>query len=126
MASQKIGEGVNPNIWIRPPETKTDGTATSQAKLVPEKRNSPKYATLEVLTLRISDEDLEFLYKLERDIMRNRSPENRKERITKNTIIRAMLNCFRDVKFDRKEIPDERELQVRLMKGIKDAPSRLF
>lgn len=125
MASQKTDEGVNPNIWIRPPETKTAGTS-SQTKLVPEKQNSPKYATLEALTLRISDEDLEFLHKLERDIMRNRSPESRKERITKNTIIRAMLNCFRDVRFDRKEIPDEKELQMRLMKGIKDAPPRLF
>ena len=125
MADEKKGGGVDPNIWIRQPETGPDGGvpgAAPDAGDVP----APKYAALEVLTLRISEEDLEFLRRLERDIMKGRSSGNRKERITKNTIIRAMLGCFRNVGFDKKEVSDEKELRARLMKGLRDSPPKLF
>lgn len=126
MADEKTSEGVNPNIWIRQPEEKSiksgiAGTAPSSQPEAP-----PKYKTFDVLTLRISSEDFEFLQKLEREIMKSRSRENRKERITKNSIMRAMLACLKNVKFDRKDIPDENELRIRMMRGLKDLPPWLF
>ena len=125
MANEKKG-GVDPNIWIRQPETKPDNGGVAGADADAGNGSVPKYAALEVLTLRISEDDLEFLRGLERDIMKRRSPGNRKERITKNTVVRAMLGCFRNVSFDRKEIPDEKELRARLMKGLRDSPPKLF
>ena len=125
MANEKKG-GVDPNIWIRQPETKLDNGGVPGAGTDAENSSVPKYAALEVLTLRISEEDLEFLRGLERDIMKRRSSRNRKERITKNTVVRAMLGCFRNVRFDKREIPDEKELRARLMKGLRDSPPKLF
>lgn len=126
MPDEKTSEGVNPNIWIRQPEGTTikSGIAGTARDSKPE--TSPKYKTFDVLTLRISSEDFEFLQKLEREIMKNRSKENKKERITKNSIMRAMLACLKNVKFDRKDIPDENELRVRMMRGLKDLPPWLF
>lgn len=126
MPDEKTNEGVNPNIWIRQPEEKTinTGIAGTAPGLKPE--TPPKYKTFDVLTLRISSEDFEFLQKLEREVMKNRSKENRKERITKNSIMRAMLACLKNVKFDKKDIPDENELRIRMMRGLKDLPPWLF
>ena len=126
MADEKTSEGVNPNIWIRQPEEKSvkSGIAGTAPSSQPE--TPPKYKTFDVLTLRISGEDFEFLQKLEREIMKSRSKENKKERITKNSIMRAMLACLKNVKFDRKDIPDENELRIRMMRGLKDLPPWLF
>lgn len=126
MADEKTSGGVNPNIWIRQPEERSGGGGIGDTTLGSEPETLPKYKTLEVVTLRISHEDFEFLHNLEREIMKNRSRENRKERITKNSIMRAMLGCLKNVKFDRKDIPDENELRIRIMRGIKDLPPWLF
>ena len=78
-----------------PPEKTEDKT---QAELVGEGaeredatgRAVPKFESFGVkLTVRLSDEQLEYLAALERRIMKSRSPGNRTERITKNSIIRA-------------------------------------
>jgi len=126
MADEKTSEGVNPNIWIRQPEGRSvkSGIASTAQDLKPE--TLPKYKTFDVLTLRISSEDFEFLQKLEREIMKSRSRENRKERITKNSIMRAMLACLKNVEFDRKDIPNENELRIRMMRGLKDLPPWVF
>ena len=126
MADEKTSGGVNPNIWIRPPEEKDSMGGIGSATLVSEPETLPKYKTFDVVTLRISHEDFEFLHNLEREIMKNRSKENKKERITKNSIMRAMLGCLKNVKFDRKDIPDENELRIRIMRGVKDLPPWLF
>ncbi len=126
MANEKTSGGVNPNIWIRPPEERTDKGGIVGTTLGSQPKTSPKYKTFEVVTLRISNEDFEFLHNLEREIMKNRSKENKKERITKNSIIRAMLDCLKNVNFDRKNIPDENELRIRIMKGLKEHPSWFF
>lgn len=126
MADEKTSGGVNPNIWIRQPEERSDKGGISNTTLGSEPETLPKYKTLDVVTLRISHEDFEFLHNLEREIMKNRSRENRKERITKNSIMRAMLGCLKNVKFDSKDIPDENELRIRIMRGIKDLPPWLF
>ncbi len=126
MPDEKAGDGVNLNIWIRPPDEKAvrSGIAGTVQDSKPE--TPPKYKTFDVVTLRISSEDFEFLHNLEREIMKNRSRENKKERITKNSIIRAMLACLKNVKFDRKDIPDENELRIRMMRGLKDLPPWVF
>ncbi|MDE0291102.1 MAG: hypothetical protein OXK19_01110 [Candidatus Dadabacteria bacterium] len=126
MPDEKTSEGVNPNIWIRPPEEKSIKSGIAGTAPSPQPETPPKYKTFDVLTLRISSEDFEFLQKLEREIMKNRSKENKKERITKNSIMRAMLACLKNVKFDRKDIPDENELRIRMMRGLKDLPPWLF
>ena len=126
MADEKTSGGVNPNIWIRQPEEKDSMGGIGSTTLVSEPETLPKYKTFDVVTLRISHEDFEFLHNLEREIMKNRSKENKKERITKNSIMRAMLGCLKNVKFDRKDIPDENELRIRIMRGIKDLPPWLF
>lgn len=120
MADEKTDSGVDPNIWIRQPEGRTGKGGITGTGLDFESKKLPKYKTLDVLTLRITNEDFEFLHNLEREIMKNRSKENRKERITKNTIMRAMLGCFKNVKFNSENIPDENELRIRIMKGLKD------
>lgn len=126
MADEKTSEGVNPNIWIRQPEGKSVKSGIAGTAPSSEPETPPKYKTFDVLTLRISSEDFEFLQKLEREIMKNRSKENRKERITKNSIMRAMLACLKNVKFDKEDIPDENELRIRMMRGLKDLPPWLF
>lgn len=126
MADEKASEGVNPNIWIRQPEGKSIRSGIGGTAQSPKPEKPPKYKTFDVLTLRISSEDFEFLHNLEREIMKNRSRENRKERITKNSIMRAMLACLKNVKFDREDIPDENELRIRMMRGLKDLPPWLF
>ena len=126
MPDEKTSEGVNPNIWIRQPEGKSISSGIGGTARDPKPETPPKYKTFDVLTLRISSEDFEFLQKLEREIMKSRSKENRKERITKNSIMRAMLACLKNVKFDREDIPDENELRVRMMRGLKDLPPWLF
>ena len=126
MADEKTDGGVDPNIWIRQPEERSYKGGIVDTTLGSEPETLPKYKTLDVVTLRISHEDFEFLHNLEREIMKNRSRENRKERITKNSIMRAMLGCLKNVKFDKKDIPDENELRIRIMRGIKDLPPWLF
>lgn len=126
MADEKTSSGVDPNIWIRPPEERDGKDSIRSTTLGSEPETLPKYKTFDVVTLRISHEDFEFLHNLEREIMKNRSRDNKKERITKNSIVRAMLGCLKNVKFDRKDIPDENELRIRIMRGIKDLPPWLF
>ena len=126
MPDENAGDGVNLNIWIRPPDEKDVRSSITGTVQDSKPETPPKYKTFDVLTLRISGEDFEFLHNLEREIMKNRSRENRKERITKNSIIRAMLACLKNVKFDRKNIPDENELRIRMMRGLKDLPPWVF
>ncbi len=127
MAKKKSSSGGIPaNIWGNQSENETKSAGITSAALGIQTKVVPKYKTFDALTLRISREDFEFLHNLERDIMKNRSSENRKERITKNTIVRAMLSCFRNIKFDKDEIPNEAELRARIMKGLREHPSWLF
>jgi hypothetical protein len=66
----------------------------------------------------LGEDHLEFLSKLEREIMKKRSPANRKERITKNSILRAMINAAKNLDIDTNEIGDETELIDRFRQGF--------
>ncbi len=74
----------------------------------------PKFKTYEKLTILLKAFNLEYLDKLEKKIMRNRSSKNKKERITKNSILRCILDVISKLPIDTSEIPDERELLKRI------------
>lgn len=80
----------------------------------------PKFETFEVkLSILLRGDQLEFLEKLTREVMKKRDKENRQERITKNTVVRACLDALREAKFDTANIPDEEELRQRIRAGVR-------
>ncbi|MGI9553996.1 MAG: hypothetical protein ACR2NC_03640 [Thermodesulfobacteriota bacterium] len=129
MATKKKVLGVDPLSWIK--ETKIKKPNQLEEKFsfkkndTPEEQdqlNKPKFESYDVkLTIRLNESQLDFLTNLEREIMKKRSKENKKERITKNSIIRSMLNVFSeyDIEFNKSEIPDEDELTKRIRSGLK-------
>jgi hypothetical protein len=122
--------GADPLSWIKPTvqihdkeglERNELDTTTASVEMVLTSRNSrvPKFQTYEIkLTLRLGEDHLEFLSKLEREIMKKRSPANRKERITKNSILRAMINAAKNLDINTNEIGDETELIDRFRQGF--------
>ena len=129
MSKRKV-LGADPLSWIKPTvqihdkeglERNELDTTTASVEMILTSRNSrvPKFQTYEIkLTLRLGEDHLEFLSKLEREIMKKRSPANRKERITKNSILRAMINAAKNLDIDTNEIGDETELIDRLRQGF--------
>ena len=80
----------------------------------------PKYQRLDVkLYVLLRDDQLESLAKLTREIMKNRTSEYKKERITKNTILRALIDNLKDLELDVRDIPDEVELAKRISDAIR-------
>jgi len=73
----------------------------------------------ERITVPLRVEQVDKLGKIERLIMKSRSRNAKKQRITKNTIIRACLDAFFNLDFDIKEIQDENELRNRILKALK-------
>jgi hypothetical protein len=80
----------------------------------------PKYQQLDVkLYVLLRDDQLEFLARLTREIMKNRTSEFKIERITKNTIIRAIIDNLSELTLDVQDIPDEAELTKRIADAIR-------
>lgn len=117
--------GADPLSWIKPTvqvddkealkenelDASTSGTVSAEAVQMSKNSGLPKFQTYEIkLTLRLGEDQLEFLSKLEREIMKKRSSANKKERITKNSILRAMINAAKNLDIDTSEIEDEIEL----------------
>ena len=117
--------GADPLSWIKPTvqvddkealnenelDASTSGTVSVETVQMSKNSGLPKFQTYEIkLTLRLGEDHLEFLSKLEREIMKKRSSANRKERITKNSILRAMINAAKNLDIDTSEIEDEIEL----------------
>lgn len=132
MSKRKV-LGVDPLSWIKPTvqihdkeglegnklDTTTGETASVEMVLTSRNSSVPKFQTYEIkLTLRLGEDQLEFLSKLEREIMKKRSSANRKERITKNSILRAMINAAKNLDIDTNEIGDETELIDRFRRGF--------
>ena len=127
MATKKKVLGVDPLSWIK--ETKIKRPNKLEEKFSIKNISSsedpvktPKFESYDVkLTIRLNEEQLDFLTNLEREIMKKRSKANKKERITKNSIIRSMLNVFSEygIDFNKSEIPDEDELTKRIWSGLK-------
>ena len=145
MAKGKTGLGENPLNWIadtsqaataetaetaetaKPkPRERPKRVQKSETSEVPSQvqnlRSSevPKFRTFEVkLSILLRDDQLEFLEKLTRDIMANRDSASKRERITKNTILRACVDVLNGVIFDTTDIPDEEELRRRIAAGMR-------
>ncbi|MCM8818647.1 MAG: hypothetical protein NC915_04135 [Candidatus Omnitrophica bacterium] len=121
---KKGGLGKDPLSWISSTiaEEKTIEQKKEEILEEKEEKKVPKFQTFEVrLTTLLREDQLEFLEKLIRDIHKNRQPQFRKERITKNTLIRVFIDAFKDVKFNIEDIPDEETLLSRISeKVIKD------
>jgi hypothetical protein len=120
---KKRGLGRDPLSWINSTvieEEKVEEERRKEDILEEKRENIPKYKTFEVrLTSLLREDQLEFLEKLIREIHKNREPQYRKERITKNTLIRVFIDAFKNVKFDIKNIPDEETLLERVLEKVK-------
>lgn len=119
---KKTGLGKDPLSWITPTvPDKGSVKATerlSRSRRTPDtsgrKESLPKFQTFDVrLTSLLREDQLDFLDKLIRDIQKNRSREYKKERITKNTLIRVFIDAFMETKIDTSNIPDEETLLER-------------
>jgi len=121
LTTKKKVLGVDPLSWISEKE-KNKSIKIEDIVGKKEKPNLPKYETFDVkLTIRLNENQLNFLTTLEREIMKKRSSKNKKERITKNSIIRTLINAF-EVNFSAfnpEEIPDEKELEKRISTILK-------
>lgn len=141
--NKKKALGADPLSWIRPTgdaegerkpqkiQESRDSTPdkmflssmhdTSSGVYREKDKKTPKYESYEIkLTLRLKESQLEFLSHLEREVMKNRSRTNRRERITKNSILRAMVAAFQSLDIDPNEIGDEEELAKRLLKAVSE------
>jgi len=117
MKKPVLGKGADALFEITREEVKGIEDKVLSSKL-------PKFKTYEnKLTILLKDSNFEFLQNLERKIMRSRSSKNRKERITKNSILRCILDAFSKLPIDTSEIPDERELLKRIEFAINERGS---
>lgn len=133
MSKRKV-LGADPLSWIKPTiqeedyrDTKNNEELSRNLKDIDKPKTDrvtnievPKFQTYEViLTLRLREDQLEFLARLEREIMKSRSRTNKKERITKNSIIRAILDAASNLDINPHEIGEEKELVTRFKQAFK-------
>jgi len=135
---RKSGLGNDPLSWIKSTlddSTRTEAPAREDAPRPPEqpagrvaaapetpakKGTVPKFKTFEVrLTVLFRDDHLDFLDRMVRDVNKNRTSQFRGERITKNTVLRAMVDAFRETQADLRNVPDEEALAQRLRARIR-------
>jgi len=67
------------------------------------------------LTVPVRPDQEEVLTRIVRTISTNRSKNNRQQRITKASIIRAYIDTMTAIAIDYEEIPNEKELARRLI-----------
>jgi hypothetical protein len=102
-------------------EFRTSEVQKLKTSEVSESRTSevPKFQSFEVkLSILLREDQLETLDRLTREIMANRDSMNKRERVTKNTILRACIDALKDLDIDKKNIPDEAELLRRIKERI--------
>ena len=112
-------EGASPVARPHPEkQAEADGRSPKeQSSEVPKLRTSkvPKFETFEVkLSVLLRSDQLEFLEKLAREIMKNRDKTHRQERITKNTLVRAGVDMLKELAFEKGNISNEEELRRRI------------
>jgi hypothetical protein len=73
----------------------------------------PKYQTFEAkLSILISADQHAYLEEVVSKIMRNR--QDKRERITKNSVLRSLIQFMQTLDVDLENVPDEKELLKRL------------
>ncbi len=93
----------------------TNDLVRSRQQTAEEERPAhiPKYQTYESkLSILISSEQQKYLEDVVMKVMRNRS--RKKERITKNSVIRCLIDFMKTLDLDLNDIPDEKELLKRM------------
>lgn len=70
------------------------------------------------LTVPVRPDQEEVLTRIVRTISTNRSKNNRQQRITKASIIRAYIDAMSSITLDYEEIPDEKEIVRRLVSAL--------
>ncbi len=73
------------------------------------------------LTVPVRPDQEEVLTRIVRTISTNRSKNNRQQRITKASIIRAYIDAMSALALDYDEIPDEKEFARRLVEVISNS-----
>jgi hypothetical protein len=77
-------------------------------------KEEPKFKQYDVkLSILLTGEQLEHVDRLVKEIMRSRT--TKKERITKNSVFRCLVDLLTVLPFNTDEIPDEDELRRRLL-----------
>lgn len=123
---KRTGLGSDPLSWITP--TVQNSNKKEKARLEKSDKeiifqngpSIPKFKTFDIrLTVLFREDQLTFLDKIVREVNKNRDPEYRKERITKNTILRAFVDAFQNTKFNFKNISDENTLLARIREMVK-------
>ena len=121
---KKTGLGKDPLKWIKTTTTEELQPEVRKKKKITQtgkSENIPKFKTFDVrLTVLLREDQLDFLEKLVREIQKNREPEYREERITKNTLIRVFIDAFRKVKLNTRNIPDEETLLQRALECLRE------
>lgn len=121
MTAKKKVLGVDPLSWIKEKEN-SKSIRIEDIVGGSESKPQPKFENYGIkLTVRLNEKQLDYLSSLEREIMKNRSSKNKRERITKNSIIRSLINVFEQNSSDleKAEIADENELEKRIRKTLK-------
>lgn len=80
---------------------------------------APKFQSLSPVTVRLRHDQILMLTDLERRIMSQRARGQRHERITKNTIIRALIDLLPELLADTQGIADESVLSERLRRNAR-------
>lgn len=121
---KKQGLGLNPLDNIIPDKTNGETTVKSIKPSKSKTLKHLKFKDCEKLLISIRPEQLEFLERLLKKIMRERSTEYKEERITKNTIVRTAIDILKRVenRIDTVNIPNESVLFARInsLFSIKD------
>lgn len=113
-----LGRGIDSIFDITVPMSRPVGNKAEIREFV-RTSNQPKFKTFDIkLSILLRQDQLDWLSLVERKIMKNRSSKNKKERITKNSIIRACLDLINDLDIDVREISDETELLNRLQHAL--------
>ncbi len=113
---KKKGLGLNPLDNIIPNKNNEETALKSMKPLKSKSLKHLKFKDCEKLLISIRPEQLEFLERLLKKIMRQRSSEYKEERITKNTIVRTAIDILNEVenRIDTVNIPNESVLSVRI------------
>ncbi len=77
------------------------------------------------LTVPVRPDQEEVLSRMVRSISQNRSRQNRSQRITKATLMRAYIDALASLSVDLEEIPDEATLLDRLLEAMHQRPRSL-
>jgi hypothetical protein len=100
-----------------PAPEKKPAKSMPAAKATSTDSSQPKYMSYDVkLSILLTDDQLNMMEKVVKDIMKSR--RDKKERITKNTVFRCLVDLLAVLPIDLKNIPDEDELRRRMLAAI--------